>query len=520
MPPYNLEYKIEFNDIEYILYLILTENELKISLEQSDESNYWVGVFESKYLEEITNKAGSFKNFTVFCKMLMSALPKSSDSVLIELISNKDLELMRQKRLNSNTNSLNDSMQSVSGDLAKMNKKYLIVSYNSDFEKVHYPLPLNWSQNSNSETLLRTIERLRKNNCKTNDKSQFNIINVQEIEELKSENLKLKSLVKLLESQRRPGAVENEEILKNTVDLKNEYDNYKLNSESKIKLLTSTIEELKKFNIINNKKDNEKDFISKIEELEIKLKKAGELIINEKKQCQIYINEKNKEQDKLQKEITFSKEKERQYKVKINQLEKDLQQAEKRNTYSNSLSRTRINSTPKSNLSNKSSNKSIYSKDSSNKSIVKRNLLIHKNSSMIKGELISKNNIDFKKVFGSNFSKQSSSSNKAKSIYSNNSVSKGSSLKSKMSFHKSTSSNTNIKNNFYTSKNSNTNILKKFANFSNLNSKQLNNSNNCKNQIKSANSINKNNINSMKQGNDEISTRLGKIRQLLTSTKI
>jgi len=46
---------------------------LVIDAEDRYSGDIWHGDFTMKYVEDITNKAGSYKKFTVFAKMLLSA---------------------------------------------------------------------------------------------------------------------------------------------------------------------------------------------------------------------------------------------------------------------------------------------------------------------------------------------------------------------------------------------------------------------------------------------------------------
>ncbi len=400
----NIEYNLTFNNIDYILYISTNDINLTISLEQANETLYWNGIFDSRYLEEITNKAGSFKSFEVFIKMLMSGLSNESENVLVDLLSYKDLEMMRNKKNNNNLNESN----SMTSDLSVLNKKYLIISYTNEFEKVHYPLPISFILQPDISFTLRTIERLKKLNQKITNNNNINnsfsvsnrgnitsansninnsIINIKDIEELKNENQNLKNKIKLLESQRKLGAVENDEFLRNYSGIREEYDQYKEQSESKIKLLAKTVEDLKlKINynieptgIINeenllgetpNKKGNRiEKLIKTISELEEKLIKADEIVIKERKTSQQFMEEKNREMEKIRKEMFFMKENEKKLKVKINQLEKDLELANKKTNYSANSKTKSV--TGKSNYSYKSSvkssgSKSNYSKDSVN----------------------------------------------------------------------------------------------------------------------------------------------------------
>lgn len=401
----NIEYNLTFNNTEYILYFCSTQINLTISLEQVNETMYWNGIFDARYLEEITKKAGSFKTFEVFLKMLMSGLAKETENVLIDLLSYKDLEMMRNKKSNNTTsNSINESNSNV--DLSTLNKKYLIISYTNEFEKVHFPLPISFVIQPEISLTLRTIERLKKANLKlmsNNNNNNINnsinnsislsntnrgisnsmsgVINIKDLEELRNENQNLKNKIKLLESHRKLGAVENDEFLRNYTGIKEEYDTYKEQAEEKIKLLAKTVEDLKmkiNYNIEpNSQEDNENSSAAKvhrtdrlmktISELEGKLEKAEEIVIKERKTAQQFIDEKNREVEKIKKDIFFMKENEKKLKVKINQLEKDLELANKKTNYSyNSKTKSvKSNYSYKSALKS-SSSKSNYSKESTN----------------------------------------------------------------------------------------------------------------------------------------------------------
>ena len=531
----NIEYNLTFNNIDYIFYLSTSDLNLTISLEQASETLYWNGIFDARYLEEITNKAGSPKSFEVFIKMLMSGLANESDNVLVDLLSYKDLEMMRNKKTNNTSgNNLNES-GSMNQDLSIINKKYLIISYTNEFEKVHYPLPLSFILQPDISHTLRTIERLKKLNQKISSQNPNNnnsfslsnrgnitsaasninnsIINIKEIEELKNENQNLKNKVKLLESQRKLGAVENDEFLRNYTGIKEEYDAYKEESEHKIKLLARTIEDLKlkiNYNIDSaafdeegtndNKKSNKIEKLYKtISELEEKLIKADEIVIKERKTAAQYIDEKNREMEKIKKEIFFMKENEKKLKVKINQLEKDLELLNKKTNYS-ANSKTK---SVKSNYSYKSSVKSSSSKSNYSKESV--NSKASNPYDKFKG-LYNKNYQPFN-FFNKNKSKPSSiksgsyAGSSKGSVYSGISGTKSngslSTAKkppgSKFSANKNNSNTNNIK----TNKNYSSNLYSKNV-YSNVKSSNYNSS---INKNSSIGGLKSNNYNSIKTGN-------------------
>ncbi len=59
----------------------------------------WSGDFSAQYAEEITQKAGSYKKFDIFVKMLASAFSKDSESVFVDLLTYSDLEMLKARKL-------------------------------------------------------------------------------------------------------------------------------------------------------------------------------------------------------------------------------------------------------------------------------------------------------------------------------------------------------------------------------------------------------------------------------------
>lgn len=114
-------------------------------------------------VEEITQKAGSFKKFNVFVKMLASAFSKESESVFADILTYSDLEMLKARKLGSSSASTSHSLNESRSNVMKSHlKRYLILTYAGEFDRVHYPLPLAFQDDTNIESLKRTIQRLRK----------------------------------------------------------------------------------------------------------------------------------------------------------------------------------------------------------------------------------------------------------------------------------------------------------------------------------------------------------------------
>ena len=88
-------------------------------------------------IEELTRKTGNFKKFPVFLNMLESAITKSSKSVILDLLTYEDLEAMWKKKLGTDKRGKRDSSNPHA-------KRYLILTYNVEFDRIHYPLALSY----------------------------------------------------------------------------------------------------------------------------------------------------------------------------------------------------------------------------------------------------------------------------------------------------------------------------------------------------------------------------------------
>jgi hypothetical protein len=95
-------------------------------------------------VEDITGKTGSFKKFGVFVRMLTSAVLQQSDSVFVDLLTCADLELLKAKKAAAAAGDAGQQQQQQLRQLpaSLASKRYLILTYASEFDRVHYPLPL------------------------------------------------------------------------------------------------------------------------------------------------------------------------------------------------------------------------------------------------------------------------------------------------------------------------------------------------------------------------------------------
>jgi hypothetical protein len=130
----------------------------------------WAGKFDRDSIESLTKKTGSAKKYSVFIKMLHSALDQSSESVIVDVLTPRDLELLRDRRQRESQIQGGDTTAQGKLDDSKM---FLILTYICEFEKIHYPLSLSKSV-PKEQQLLQTINALRQELAATKSHSTAN----------------------------------------------------------------------------------------------------------------------------------------------------------------------------------------------------------------------------------------------------------------------------------------------------------------------------------------------------------
>uniref|UniRef100_A0A7S4JFC1 Coiled-coil domain-containing protein 61 n=1 Tax=Guillardia theta TaxID=55529 RepID=A0A7S4JFC1_GUITH len=144
--------ELTFHGTDYIVEVSANDsNILTVDVEKKDDGERWHGEFSASYIEEVTQKTGNFKKFSVFYKMLCSALKQASETVFADLLTYQDLEMLRSRQ----------TRKPASTSTRPTNKRYLILTYAVEFDRVHYPLPLAHWDDPPPSVLYSTIRRLR-----------------------------------------------------------------------------------------------------------------------------------------------------------------------------------------------------------------------------------------------------------------------------------------------------------------------------------------------------------------------
>lgn len=136
----------------FILKLSVQSNVLKVLVTDKTTAEKWKCAYDSSYIENLTRKTGNFKQFMVFVSMLKAGLLKTNECVYVELLTQEELETRRKK----GTNTPNPSLR---------NRRYLILIYQVEFDKIHYPLPLEYCGKPDPEVLQSTIKKLENVIC-------------------------------------------------------------------------------------------------------------------------------------------------------------------------------------------------------------------------------------------------------------------------------------------------------------------------------------------------------------------
>ncbi|KOX70377.1 Coiled-coil domain-containing protein 61 [Melipona quadrifasciata] len=135
------------------------QRNLELTITDKHTAENWQSCYDAAFflyfqdIENLTHKTGNYKHFDVFVAMLQSGLLKTSESIALDLLTFEDLELLRARKLErSSYSSLGN---------ATNNRRYLILTYTVEFDRIHYPLPLEYCGLPSPTVLQTTIRKLQ-----------------------------------------------------------------------------------------------------------------------------------------------------------------------------------------------------------------------------------------------------------------------------------------------------------------------------------------------------------------------
>nr|AAH99047.1 MGC115653 protein [Xenopus laevis] len=150
------EARCVFRGLEHAVRIRVTGDRLEVEVEDAVTTEQWRGEFDAQFIEDLTHKTGNFKQFSIFCNMLHSALTQSSESVTLDLLTYADLELLRHRKAGGASRQAPPPKSS-----ALSSKRYLILIYSVEFDRIHYPLPLPYVGKPDPVYLRQVIRELK-----------------------------------------------------------------------------------------------------------------------------------------------------------------------------------------------------------------------------------------------------------------------------------------------------------------------------------------------------------------------
>ncbi|KAL1488004.1 hypothetical protein ABEB36_015382 [Hypothenemus hampei] len=191
----NLVTTCSFHNQEYLFKMGVLNGNLEILITDKNSGEDWQCSYDATYIENLTQKTGNFKQFDIFVAMIKSGLLHTSECVSLDLLAFEDLELLRSRKVTKSFNPANS------------NRRYLILTYVVEFDKIRYPLPLEYCGPPDPVILQATIRRLESELARTkeklasknNDSETRKIYFLQKrIDQLSDENAQLQEEVRQL----------------------------------------------------------------------------------------------------------------------------------------------------------------------------------------------------------------------------------------------------------------------------------------------------------------------------------
>ncbi|XP_071065447.1 centrosomal protein CCDC61 isoform X2 [Dasypus novemcinctus] len=153
--PAGLQVDYVFRGVEHAVRVVVSGQVLELEVEDRMTADQWRGEFDASFIEDLTHKTGNFKQFSIFCNMLESALTQSSESVTLDLLTYTDLESLRNRKMGGRPGPLAPRSAQLNS------KRYLILIYSVEFDRIHYPLPLPYQGKPDPVVLQGIIRSLK-----------------------------------------------------------------------------------------------------------------------------------------------------------------------------------------------------------------------------------------------------------------------------------------------------------------------------------------------------------------------
>lgn len=147
--------------------------------------------------------------------MLASAIRQESDSVFVDLLTYSDLETLKNKKAAGRA--------PLQRTIPPNNKRYLILTYAAEFDRVHYPLPLLYEEPTveHLQTLVQQLRTQLGQSAGTSSKTKHSD-SIAEVRRLRDENAVLKRQLAEAEQQACATSSDDEKLQADLAEAKRE----------------------------------------------------------------------------------------------------------------------------------------------------------------------------------------------------------------------------------------------------------------------------------------------------------
>ena len=114
---------------------------LEVQVTDKSTHKQWVGHFTAQALEQLTQKAGYYQPFSKFVQLLEACLSSQYDNVLADFVSSEEIGKQASRKLNNSSSA----------------RRFLILTYISEFTKAQYPLQLLEPSHEKENQVLREV---------------------------------------------------------------------------------------------------------------------------------------------------------------------------------------------------------------------------------------------------------------------------------------------------------------------------------------------------------------------------
>lgn len=319
-------YNLLIRDQSYTILLSTQLNLFTIECTLLQQQITWTAKFTAQYIEDMTIKTGISQSYNRFILLLSDALHRTAESplnesseLLLDILTVNDLQqIKRQKQGLSESTNINDNVNN-------NNKRYLILTLQSDSTPVHYPLPLKLSSNHSLHHRINSINAPTPTNTSLNRSVSFNNTALSQ-SAASCVSDKCIHALKLVSLQRDHSKLSVElEIVK---------------SELNAVQHTSRDNSITKAPASHSRRGSKLVDQSLVDQLESHIWELQEHINQLNSKYNKRMNSANDEINILQSKLAKSTELEHEYRIKCRKLESDLKQLNQSNVYKRNSSRS------------------------------------------------------------------------------------------------------------------------------------------------------------------------------------